>query len=226
MTDHRGGSWARHARRPPLEAGRQHSPRKDPMTGRSLRFTLICGLALAAQGCGSEPGGDNAAALEASDNASAEADPCALVTREVVTAAIGETVVKAQSAGEGCSYETEDAMASSVKVEARRTGGASEMQAAREAAGVLGRIGGKLAEGNGAEAQAGEAMAEGGAAPGLGDQAFFGANQQLHVLKGDSYLAVTPPTMRSRMSGGNPLLSDDQKRAMARAIAEKALPRL
>jgi len=196
------------------------------MTGRSLRFTLICGLALAAQGCGSEPGGDNAAALEASDNASAEADPCALVTREEVTAAIGETVVKAQSDGEGCSYETEDAMASSVKVEATRTGGAREMQTAREAAGVLGRIGGEMAQGKGAEAQAGEAMAEGGAAPGLGDQAFFGANQQLHVLKGDSYLAVTPPTMRSRMSGGNPLLSDDQKRAMARAIAEKALARL
>lgn len=196
-------------------------------TGRSWRFTLVCGLALAAQGCGSEPSGDNAAALEASDDApAAEADACALVTREEVTAAIGETVVKAQSAGEGCSYETEDAMASSVKVEVKRTGGASEMQAAREAAGVLGRIGGKMAEGKGAEAQAGEAMAEGGAAPGIGDQAFFGANQQLHVLKGDSYLAVTPPTMRSRMSGGNPLLSDDQKRAMAQAIAEKALARL
>ena len=95
-----------------------------------------------------------------------------------------------------------------------------------EAAGALGRIGGKMAEGKGAEAQAGEAIAEGGAAPGLGDQAFFGANQQLHVLKGDSYLAVSPPTMRSRMGGGNPLLSGDQKRAMARAIADKALSRL
>ena len=199
--------------------------------GGSWRFALICGLALAAQGCGSDPGGGNAAAPQASDNASAgsaaaEGDACALVTKEEVAEAIGEAVVQAQSDGEGCSYETEDAMASSVKVEVTRTGGASEMQAAREAAGVLGRIGGKMADGKGAEAQAGEAMAEGGAAPGLGDQAFFGANQQLHVLKGDSYLAVSPPTMRSRMSGGNPLLSDDQKRAMARAIAQKALARL
>lgn len=200
-------------------------------TGRSWRFMLISGLALAAQGCGSEPSGDNAAALQASDNApaasaAAEGDPCALVTREEVAAVIGEAVVQAKSDGGACGYETEDAMASSVKVEVTRTGGAKEMEAAREAAGVLGRLGGKMAEGTGAQGQAGEAMAEGAAAPGLGDQAFFGANQQLHVLKGDSYLAVSPPTMRSRMSGGNPLLSGEQKRAMARAIAEKALARL
>lgn len=198
------------------------------MVGRSWRLALICGLTLGVHGCGSEQRGDNAAP-EASDNGGGPAatrDPCALVTREEVAAAIGEAIVQARSDGEGCSYETEDAMASSVKVEVARTGGAQEMQAARDAAGVLGRIGGKMAEGKGAEAQAGEAMAEGGAAPGLGDQAFFGANQQLHVLKGDSYLAVSPPTMRSRMSGGNPLLSADRKRAMARAIAEKALARL
>lgn len=199
------------------------------MAGRSWRFALICGLALVGQGCGSDPGGGNSAAPEASGNGSASAasaDPCALVTREEVAAAIGEAVVQAQSDGKGCSYETEDAMASTVKVEVTRTGGAGEMQSARDAAGVLGRIGGKMAEGTGAEAQAGEAMAESGAAPGLGDQAFFGANQQLHVLKGDSYLAVSPPMMRSRMGSGNPLLSGDQKRAMARAIAEKALARL
>ena len=194
---------------------------------RSWRFALLCVLAAAAQGCGSEPGGGNDAVPAASAPApSAAADPCALVTKEEVAAAIGEAVVQAKSDGGACSYETEDAMASSVKVEVARTGGAGEMQAARQAAGVLGRIGGTMAEGKGAEAQAGEAMAEGGAAPGLGDQAFFGPNQQLHVLKGDSYLTVSPPTMRSRMSGGNPLLSADQRRAMARAIAEKALARL
>jgi len=182
-------------------------------SGRSWRFTLICGLALVLQGCGSGPDGGNAAAPEASGNGStsaASADACTLVTREEVAEAIGEPVVQAQSDGEGCSYETEDA-ASSVRVEVARTGGADEMQTARDAAGVLGRIGGKMAEGKGAEAQAGEAMAEGGAVSGLGDQAFFGANQQLHVLKGDSYFAVSPPMMRSRMSGGNPLLSEDQK---------------
>jgi hypothetical protein len=196
--------------------------------GHSWRFALVCGLAMAAQGCGSEPESENGAVPAASaDGASAtSADPCALVTKEEVAAAIGEAVVQAKSGGKACTYETEDAMASSVTVEVTRSGGAGEMQAARDAAAVLGKIGGKMAEGTGAEAEAGEAMAEGGAAPGLGDQAFFGANQQLHVLKGDSYLAVSPPTMRSRMSGGNPLLSADQKRAMARAIAEKALARL
>ncbi|HYE26615.1 MAG TPA: hypothetical protein VEA61_00030 [Allosphingosinicella sp.] len=199
-------------------------------TGRSRRFALVCGLAVAAQGCGSDSGGGNAAAPGAPGNGSASAlasaDPCALVTKEEVAAAIGEAVVEAKSEGAACSYGTQDAMASSVKVEVARAGGAAQMQAAREAAGALERIGGQMAKGKGAEAQAGEAIAEGGAAPGLGDQAFFGANQQLHVLKGDSYLAVSPPTMRSRMSGGNPFLSDDQKRVMARAIAEKALARL
>ena len=198
--------------------------------GRSWRFALLCGLAVAAQGCGSDPGDGDAAAPGAPGNAavsaSAAAEPCALVTGEEVAAVIGEAVVAAKPDGVECTYETADAMASSVTVEVARTGGAAEMRAAREAAGVLGRIGSDLADGKGAEAQAGEAMAEAGAAPGLGDQAFFGANQQLHVLKGDSYLAVSPPTMRSRMSGGNPLLSDEQKRAMARAIAEKALARL
>jgi hypothetical protein len=199
-------------------------------TARQWRRVLACGLALAVQACGADSGEENRAALPASGNGSASAatasDPCALVPKEEVAEAIGEAVVQAKADGAACSYETEDAMASSVKLEVARTGGAAEMQAARDAAGVLGRIGGKMADGKGAEAQAGEALAEGRAVPGLGDQAFFGANQQLHVLKGDSYLAVSPPTMRSRMGGGNPLLSDDQKRAMARAIAEKALARL
>ena len=65
-----------------------------------------------------------------------------------------------------------------------------------------------------------------GNAPGLGDEAFFGANQQLHVLKGDSYLAVSPPTMRSRMSGGNPLLPTEKKREIATAIAQKIASKL
>jgi hypothetical protein len=196
--------------------------------GWSRRFALICGLALAGQGCGSDSGGGNAAATAASDNGSASGasqDACALVTKEEVAEAIGEAVVQAQSDGEGCTYETEDD-ASSVEVEVARTGGAGEMQTARDAAGVLGRIGGKMAEGKGAEAQAGEAMAEGGPVTGLGDQAFFGPNRQLHVLKGDAYFAVSPPIMRSRMGGGSPLLTGDQRQAMARAIAEKALARL
>jgi hypothetical protein len=169
--------------------------------------------------CGRARGSDNGSVAAASE------DACALVTKEEVAEAIDEPVVQAQSDGGACSYETEDP-ASSVKVEVARTGGAGEMQTARDAAGVLGRIGGKMAEGKGAEAQAGEAMAEGGPAPGLGDQAFFGPNRQLHVLKGDTYFAVSPPIMRSRMSGGSPLLTGDQRQAMARAIAEKALARL
>ena len=197
--------------------------------GRSWRMALVCGLAMAAQGCGSEPSPENGAAAPApadSGPTAAAADPCALVTKEEVAAAIGEAVVEAKADGKACSYETADAAASSVTIEVTRPGGGTEMQVQRDSARILGKMGGKMAEGKGAEAQAGEALAEGGAVPGLGDQAFFGVSQQLHVLKGDAYLAVSPPTMRSRMSGGNPLLSGEQKKAMARTIAEKALARL
>jgi hypothetical protein len=37
---------------------------------------------------------------------------------------------------------------------------------------------------------------------------------------------VQPPIMRSRMSSGNPMLSSDDRKKMALAVAEKALTRL
>ena len=46
------------------------------------------------------------------------------------------------------------------------------------------------------------------------------------MLKGDVYFAVSPPQMRSRMSGGNPLLPAEKKREMAAAIAQKIAGKL
>ena len=193
----------------------------------SNRWPLMLALALALPSCGS--GGEQAEAVgEPADDraAAAPADPCALLGKEEVAAVIGEPVVAASPGGEGCTYETEDAMASSVKVEVKRSGGAAEMQAAREATGVIDRMGAGLKEGGGAQADAGAALAGAGELKGLGDQAFFGANEQLHVLKKDAYFSVTPPAMRSRMSGGNPLLSAEKKREMARALAGKIAAKL
>ena len=203
------------------------------MKGRSWRLALMGGLALAAEACGSggADGNDTAwAAANAGASASgaaASTDPCALVTAEEVAAVIGEKVLGANAEGKACTYATEDEMASSVTLELTRTGGASDMQAARDAAGVLDRMGKSMEGAKGAEGDVGEAISGGGEpVPGIGDQAFFGTNAQLHVLKKDSYFAVSPPMMRSRTGAGNPLLSTEQRREMARAIAEKAASRL
>jgi hypothetical protein len=91
---------------------------------------------------------------------------------------------------------------------------------------MLGEAGERMKDSAGAAGDAGESISDTSAAPGLGDEAFFGPNQQLHVLIGDFYFAVSPPTMKSRMSGGNPLLSEETKRKMATAIAHRVFSKL
>ena len=195
-------------------------------------LALVCFAGLGLQGCGSGETDDAASRQSgtgekaAGGSTATAGDPCSLVTKEEVQEVTGETILEAKADGNSCSYETDDAMASSVKVEIRRTAGAKEMQAAREAAGILDRMGADMADAKGAEADAGASMKRGGEAAGIGDEAFFGSNEELHVRKNDVYFTVSPPSMRSRMSGGNPLLPPEKKREMARAIAEKLAGRL
>jgi hypothetical protein len=186
-------------------------------------------LALAIVGCGenpSEPTETDVSATPAASGSIEARDPCAFATKEEVSAATGETIVQTQSDGERCTYQTEDAMAASVELELKLTGGAEEMRVARSAAGVLADMGEQMKGAGGAKGELGSTLTSGGAAPRLGDSAFFGPNEQLHVLDGDVYVAVTPPTMRSRMTGGNPMLKAEDKRKMAIAIAERVLSRL
>ena len=187
-------------------------------------------LALAVAGCGSESSNEASAAdqdaVASGESAAGSADPCSLISKDDIAAVTGEAVVETKAEGNTCRYETDDAMASSVQVDIKQSGGKEEMEIARTAAGALGSIGEEMKNSGGAEADAGELVSESAAAPRIGDQAFFGANQQLHVLKGDSYFAVSPPQMRSRMSGGNPLLPVEKKREMAVAIAQKIVTKL
>jgi hypothetical protein len=197
----------------------------------AVRNWALAGLlAVGLQACGSGEGdgaaSNGAEAAGSAPAAAAAADPCALVTKEEVQAATRETIVAAKAGGEACTYESDDAMASSVTITVRWTNGPLEMAMAREAAVALDRMGSGMAETKGAEGDAGAAMTSGGAVAGIGGEAFFGSNEELHVLKKGVYFAVTPPTMRSRMSGGNPMLSAEQKREMARAIAQKAAARI
>ena len=185
-------------------------------------------LLLALAGCGSdrpEEAVTNGAAEASAAPAEEAGDPCRFATKEEVSAATGETILQAQSDGDRCTYQTDDAMAASVEVELKLSGGKEEMDVARRAARVLSDMGEGMKDAGGAEGDVGNALTSGGAAQ-LGDSSFFGPNEQLHILKGDAYVAVTPPTMRSRMSGGNPMLSSEDKRKMASAVAERVLSRL
>ena len=184
-------------------------------------------LAVALAGCGSDPAGENSAgAGSGAPAAQAASDPCSLVTAEEMGQIIGEPVTGTEKGEGSCTYQTADAQASSVTIALNQDDAAGEMQNARQAAGILKDIGGAVADQGGAGADVNAVISESGDSPKVGDEAFFGPNQQLSVRKGTSYIAISPPMMRSRMSGGNPLLSSDDKQKMAVAIAEKAVARL
>ncbi len=191
---------------------------------------LVGAFALALPGCGApstnETSPSGAVAAESGATSAVSANPCSLISKEDIAAITGEAVVETKAEGTTCRYETEDAMASSVQIDVKQSGGKAGMEIARTAAGALGSIGDQMKNSDGAEADTGALVSESASAPKIGDQAFFAANQQLHVLKGDSYFAVSPPQMRSRMSGGNPLLPADKKREMAVAIAQKIVTKL
>lgn len=193
-----------------------------------LSAALLGSLMLAGIGCNSDSSGEAAAPGNKASGSTANAlDVCSLLSKEDVGAVIGEAIVEVEANGDTCSYQTEDAMASSVEIEVRQTGAADEMQAAQDAAGVLGDMGADVKDAKGAEGELGELLSEASSSvSGIGDEAFFGANQQLHVLKNNVYFAVSPPTMRSRTGSGNPMLSAEEKREMARAIAQKVAAKL
>lgn len=189
---------------------------------------IVGALALAA--CGGEAGNDSSPQGEktaaSGEKPAAAGDPCAFITKEEVASVTGEAVVQTKAEGDTCRYETDDAMASTVQVDIKQSGGKEEMEIARTASGALGSIGEEMKGSDGATGDTGAMLAESGAAPKIGDQAFFGANSQLHVLKGDTYFSVLPPHMRSRMSAGNPMLPAEKKREIATAIAQKIASKL
>lgn len=192
-------------------------------------FALSAALALAACGSAGDDNGSAPASApgEAEQASAAETDPCSLVTAEEVGEAIGDKIV-ATKPGEGsCTYETADAQASSVTIELNQADAAGQMDVAKRTAGFLKGMGAEAAKEGGAAGQDVNAMlSDSGDAPKVGDEAFFGPNTQLSVRKGSSYVAIQPPIMRSRMAGGSPLLSSDDKKKMALAIAQKAVARL
>jgi hypothetical protein len=226
----------------PLQFGgnqEQRSFARDPAIAASLGgsmrqgytlLTLVGTFALAVAGCSADSTNENSPpeeeATASGAKSAATADPCSFVSKEEVAAVIGERIIQAEADDETCRYETDDAMASSVLVNIKQSGGAKELEVVRSATGVLGNLGDDLMNSGGAEGDTGKMLTDSSAAPKIGDQAFFGPNQQLHVLKGDTYFAVSPPQISSRMGGGNPLLPAEKKRELAAAIAQRIAAKL
>lgn len=184
-------------------------------------------LALTACGSGGNAGNEaDAARNEAVAAAGRPIDPCSLVTKEEVGEAIGDTITATKAAEATCTYETADAQAASVVIEVDHKDAKNHMQVERDTAKVLGKMGSAAAGEGAAGADVNAMLSESSEAPGLGDEALFDINGRLSVRKGNVYLAVEPPMMRSRMAGGSPMLSTADRRKMALAIAEKALARL
>ena len=189
---------------------------------------LAVALTFAVAGCGSSDKGNSTGTGEesAAMETAAKPDPCRLVTVDEVEAIIGEKIVSTQPSAESCTYRTADAQASSVTLELNQADAKGQMDTARRSAQFLKGMGGAVADKGGAGADVNQVLSESGDTPKVGDEAVFGPNQQLSVRKGDSYIAISPPIMRSRGAGGNPLLSADRKKTMAVEIAEKAVARL
>jgi len=197
-----------------------------------MRAYVVGVIAMALAGCGSKTGDADSANANAGSGAPATAaaqasDPCKLVTAEEVGAIIGDKVVATKPTDDGCAWETEDAQASTVTIELNQKDAAGQMEIAKKTAGFLKDMGSQAASEGGAAGQDVNAMlSDSGGTPKIGDEAFFGANSQLSVRKGNSYIAIDPPIMRSRMANGNPMLSADDKKKIALAIAERAVARL
>ena len=202
------------------------------MTGRTeIRLALLFSLALTTAGCNSEPAEQGAAKADAASGstggtqASAPRDVCSFVTQDEISTAVGEKIARAEDKGESCSYHMEGEMAS-VDVEIAQSGGAEEMQVARDAARILGSMGSDMKGAKGAEGDLGQMLTGPNSTSGVGAEAFFGSNQQLHVLKNGVYFAVTPPLLSTKTTSGNPMLPAEKKREIATAVAQKIASRL
>jgi hypothetical protein len=111
--------------------------------------SVLLGLALASCGSANDEAGTAAAqegnGAAATSAAATQTDPCSLVTAAEVGEIIGGQIV-ASKPGEGsCTYDTEDAGASSVTIEVDQTDAADAMDTARRAAGALKSMGAQAA---------------------------------------------------------------------------------
>ena len=153
-------------------------------------------------------------------------DPCSLMTAAEITAITTDVVTKADRNDATCNYRSDPKDGTQVTVYA--TGGAKQMETVRASARLLGGMGASVADKGGAGADVNTLLKpDKTKAPALGDEAMWELNDTLAVRKGDAFVEVSPPIMHDPATHtGYPLVKKEEKRAIAEAIATKALEKL
>ena len=206
---------------PSSEPSKSARAEKRRVGGFHSAHGLVLAFALSACGPPHDQSAKSSKGPTGAAPAGAAVDVCSLIAPDAVAAVIGQPIVVSRPGVDSCKYETEDAMASSVEVLVKRKDAVEEMAIARKASGVLSEVGQKMDGSEGAKGDVGATLQRGATSARVGKEAFFDSNQLLHVLDENAYFTVAPPMMRSRMGPGNPMLSDQERRDMATAIAQK-----
>lgn len=188
-----------------------------------MTVCVATGLALSGCGGGKAEVGDGETAAASTEGI----DPCSLLTGEEVTAITTDKVIDLERQdGKTCIYRSNPDDGPQVTI--LETGGAKQMEVVHKTAKVLGGMGAAVADKGGAGGDVANMLKEDKSAPPpLGDEAVWGMNSTLSVRKGDAFVEVTPPLMHDPANhAGYPLVSKEDKRAIAQAIATKVLAKL
>lgn len=197
----------------------------------SLKITaavVAATLALSACGGGQKQDGEQAAAGDApavAESGGKDIDPCSLLTGEEVSAITTDAVIGTKRDDNTCYYQ---GRTEALRLQVLASGGIKQMQANHQAANLLQRMGQSVADKGGAGKDTAELLKKNGAElPKLGDEAFWGMNNELAVRKGDAYVEVLAPMMHDPANhSGYPLVPKAEMRKIAIAVAEKVLPKL
>jgi len=182
-------------------------------------------LVLAACG-GGKSDSETADASTSAPGGSVSIDPCSVLSAAEVSAITTDAVTGTSSDDSTCYYKSDPD--DGVRITVMKTGGANQMAVVHRTAGVLSGMGESVADKGGAGADAANLLKKDKTAPPkLGDEAAWGMNTVLSVRKGDMFVEVTPPLMHDpKTHPGYPLVKTDEKREIARKIAEKVLAKL
>lgn len=191
----------------------------------NLIFAVVISAALLAGCSGGEASQGNAAGERATTAMSAKADPCSLLSAADIEDVVGDKVTKTERDGDYCNYQTSDQDGAEVQYVVGDAKGRMDID--RKVGGAMGDMGRAIANEGAAGADANAMMHDGGGDAAIGDVSLFIANGGVSFRKGDQYVSITPPIMHDPMTAkGNPLIGKDDKRAMAVALARKALAKL
>lgn len=181
-------------------------------------------MAVTLSACG---GGDNADQGSERSVASheahvANADPCTFISPAELTEITGDVVTRTSKSGESCKYHTDPDDGVETTVSLRD--GAAKLETARKSMALLSGIGKEVANEGGAGADTGALLTTKKDSPEIGDESLWGLNGTVYVRKGDVYVEVMPPLMHDpATTPGIPLIKPAERRAFAKAIAERIL---